>query len=527
MRRYFAYIRVSTIRQGERGSSLQEQRSAIEAYAKRNALNITAWFEERETAAKSGRQLFVKMLARLSRKEAEGVIIHKIDRSARNLRDWARLGELIDQGVDVQFVHDNLDLHSRGGRLSADIQAVVAADYIRNLRDEVKKGFYGRLKQGYYPLPAPIGYLNRGGGNKKELDPVEAPLVRQAFELYSSNTISLLDLRKELAARGLRTKNGEPIPLPSLSKMLHNPFYMGLIRIARTNEYFPGCHEPIVTKALFDRVQAVLAGKTHSKVITHDLAFRRFVKCKTCGRHLAGERKKGRYVYYRCYNASCRKSAVPERALHTALDDAIKVVRLSEEEIGDLRDFARELLADAEATIARARRETNLRLSKCEERLVSLTDALIDKHIEKDVFEERRLASLRERQALLDALAHPRMSQTPAKTVLEYLELPAIKEIHGKMTFPHEIRQIAETLSWNFVVDGNKPMIMLKSPYREIAKWRLSQNGGPSQGTLGTQVRYLLDILLGVAKASISDAIKADYDISPNRDSNEISLPIR
>jgi site-specific DNA recombinase len=69
-------------------------------------------------------------------------------RSARNLKDWADLGELIDSDLEVHFANESLDLHSRGGRLSADIQAVVAADYIRNLREERIKGFYGRLKQG-------------------------------------------------------------------------------------------------------------------------------------------------------------------------------------------------------------------------------------------------------------------------------------------------------------------------------------------------------------------------------------------
>ena len=88
-------------------------------------------------------------------------IIHKIDRSARNLKDWSDLGEMIDSGIQVHFVNESLDLHSRGGRLSADIQAVVAADYIRNLREETRKGFYGRIKQGVYPLPAPLGYPTR------------------------------------------------------------------------------------------------------------------------------------------------------------------------------------------------------------------------------------------------------------------------------------------------------------------------------------------------------------------------------
>lgn len=68
--------------------------------------------------------------------------MHKIDRGARNLKHWVTIGELMDQGVDVRFVHDNLDMQTRGGRLTAD--------FIRNLRDEVKKGIQGRLRQNLY-----------------------------------------------------------------------------------------------------------------------------------------------------------------------------------------------------------------------------------------------------------------------------------------------------------------------------------------------------------------------------------------
>jgi site-specific DNA recombinase len=181
MKRYFGYIRVSTVKQGEQGSSLQEQRSAISAYARRHGLKIVEWFEEQETAASQGRPLFGRMLKALERKRAEGVITHKIDRSARNLKDWARIGELIDRGIEMHFAHESIDLSSRSGRLSADILAVVAADFIRNLRDEVRKGFYGRLNQGLYPLRAPIGYVDQGGGRPKTIDPVQGPLVALAF----------------------------------------------------------------------------------------------------------------------------------------------------------------------------------------------------------------------------------------------------------------------------------------------------------------------------------------------------------
>jgi len=113
---YFGYIRVSTAKQGEKGVSLQEQKDAITRHAERFGLEIGRWFEERETGAKLGRPVFSDMLRLLRRKKARGVIIHKIDRSARNLKDWADLGEMIDSGIEVQFANESLDMHTRGGR---------------------------------------------------------------------------------------------------------------------------------------------------------------------------------------------------------------------------------------------------------------------------------------------------------------------------------------------------------------------------------------------------------------------------
>src|ERR1039458_2891405 len=105
MNQYFAYIRVSTARQGEQGVSLEQQRDAINQYAERNRMELAQWFEERETAARAGRPVFGQMIRLLKSGKARGVLIHKIDRSARNLKDWADLGEIIDRGVEVHFAN--------------------------------------------------------------------------------------------------------------------------------------------------------------------------------------------------------------------------------------------------------------------------------------------------------------------------------------------------------------------------------------------------------------------------------------
>src|SRR5687767_2422682 len=112
MKPCFGYIRVSTQKQGE-GVSLDAQQDAILAFAAAHGFAVTEWFEETETAAKSGRPIFNRMLRELKRGKARGLIMHKIDRSARNLRDWAIISELPDIGIDVHIASEPYDFRSR------------------------------------------------------------------------------------------------------------------------------------------------------------------------------------------------------------------------------------------------------------------------------------------------------------------------------------------------------------------------------------------------------------------------------
>ena len=117
MKTVYGYTRVSTAKQGE-GVSLTEQKSSIQSYAMKNNLQIVEWFEEKETAAKRGRPVFTKMLKLLKKKKAEGLVIHKIDRSARNLRDWSDLGELIDWGIEIHFSFEAIDFNTSFSNIS-------------------------------------------------------------------------------------------------------------------------------------------------------------------------------------------------------------------------------------------------------------------------------------------------------------------------------------------------------------------------------------------------------------------------
>lgn len=490
MNQYFAYVRVSTARQGE-GVSLQQQREAIERYAQRNQIQISRWFEEQETAAKQGRPVFGEMIKLLRRHAAVGVVIHKIDRSARNLRDWADLGELLDRGVEMHFANEALDLSSRGGRLSADIQAVVAADYIRNLREEAKKGFYGRLKQGYFPMPAPLGYIDNGAAKPKAPDPSTAPLIRQAFELYATGRYNLDSLGCELFRLGLRRSNGSALRRNRLSKLLNNSFYFGLIHIKTTGQSFAGVHEPLISKRVFDQVQSVLKGKINTRSRKHDFLYRRRLSCKNCEHSLVGETHKG-FTYYRCQTIGCAGTCVREEIVEAAVLAQFFRLRLSTLE----REFLCQTLEQRRSDTAGQQQEAvagvKLLLSQTEDRLDRLTDTYIDRLIDRDAFETRKKTLLAERQDLKNQLAEWQSGKRDATTELaRILERADMAYLAYKSGSLEEKRDLLVSLTSNRLIDRKTPVITLSLPFQVIADRPELQDGGARRDMPRTWTRLL------------------------------------
>lgn len=401
--RYFGYVRVSTAKQGERGVSLQEQRESIARFAQRYSFDIGQWFEERESAAKRGRPVFAQMLTQLRQQRARGVIIHKIDRSARNLRDWADLGELLDAGIEVHFANETLDLQTRGGRLSADIQAVIASDFIRNLREETKKGFYGRLKQGLYPLPAPIGYVDCGKGKQKAIDPVQGPIVATIFRLYATGNYPLHTLLAESRRLGLKGRSGKPLSINGLSSILNNPFYAGIIKINSTEEVFAGKHEALISKSQFNRVQSILRGRTVTRILRHEFAFRRMIRCAGCGRALIGEEQRG-HRYYRCQTRECPTKCVREEAIKDGMTVILERIKFDSDELQVIGRWIAEARISETNLRDEELRGCRLRLDASRDRKNRLTDAFIDGNLDKTLFEERKAALVWEEKGIDDRI---------------------------------------------------------------------------------------------------------------------------
>lgn len=463
MKPCFGYIRVSTQKQGE-GVSLEAQKDAITAFASRNNLTITQWFEEKETAAKFGRPIFTQMLKLLKHGKAEGLVIHKIDRSARNLKDWSNISDLSDIGIDVYFATETLDFRSRGGRLTADIQAVIAADYIRNLREETKKGITGRLKQGLYPWPAPPGYLNNGRGHVKTVDPIYGPLVRELFVLYLSGDYSIRSLEAAMARRGLRNTRGKLVTHHTIEYILANPFYCGLMWNRTTNELYPGRHEPLISVAEFERIKEIKAGRYTKKVTKHQHTFRRLFHCAACSAILTGERQRQRHVYYRCHTRGCVGHAVTEAALDESLHQVLANLSLKASDVMTMRAAVDDWDFDTEVT--RSLASIDLRLADARSRLTRLTDLLVEGAIDTATHHERRNAVLFDIENLTEQRAAVAAGTDDRRNREQFFEHTKSLAVLYRFATADEKRQIAEICTSNRSWDG-------KNLYIEPQNWLL------------------------------------------------------
>jgi site-specific DNA recombinase len=420
------YARVSTKEQQAEGYSIPAQTKAMRAFCEAQGLAAVAEFIEAESAGKAGRTRFAEMVAYLqAHPDVRVVVAHKLDRLYRNFRDQITLEDL---GVKARYVVGDIP-DTPQGELLRDVNLSVAKFYLGNLREEVRKGMDEKVAQGGWPHLAPTGYVNDRETRSIIPDPETAPLVRYAFERYSAGDISLAALAADLNERGLRSRSGHPVGTSMLHKLLRNPIYAGDIRYK--GQTYPGAHEPLIARELFDAVQLVFAPRqTGPKRTKHVFALRDYLVCGECGCKVTAERQKG-YVYYRCTKgkgkeACSQRRYTREELLLDQLDSVLSGIEITPEIVDMLVRDSRALDEHETDTLDQQRSELTRKITELDSKASKLLDSYLDGIVPVDAYRvkadeiaesrrtlERRLASLKcgptDKTAKVEAVAKAAM----------------------------------------------------------------------------------------------------------------------
>ena len=156
------------------------------------------------------------------------------------------------------------------------------------------------------------------------------------------------------------------------------------------------------------------------------------------------------------------------------------LLRLNEEERVYATQEIAKLRADWNKKEESLAQSLHLRLGQLNERLGRLTDAYIDRVIEKDIFEERKAALLMNRREVEERMSElDQQGRTTPDLVAQFLELAGIAYTLYKSSLPEEKRDLLKTITSNRQVEGKRTEFMLALPFAELANRSENTNGGP------------------------------------------------
>lgn len=325
------YTRVSTDDQAREGFSLQEQRESLEAYAKTREWVVTGVYEDDGYSGTTlDRPNFRRLLAGAEQGKFQGVLVYKLDRFARSLRDQENIcADLEQRGVTVYSATESIDRTTTSGRVTSQVLGMVNEMFSRLLSERVPPGMRRAVLAGRWVGGGftPYGYrLSETEKGKLEIVPEEAEAIRLIFSLFLEGH-SPYRIAETLLEKGYKTRlrtvkktgrvfGGEPLEARTIYEILKNPLYAGRIvwnthhrdkrhktksGEGKTYRYVRNPSEKFVLSEnpAFRIIEPAVFDRTHTKLSRHRLrsgyTYRNYLltgilHCAKCGNPMTGWR---------------------------------------------------------------------------------------------------------------------------------------------------------------------------------------------------------------------------------------------
>ena len=336
--KYIGYCRKSTDESDRQILSIESQIQELKEYASRQNLEILDFVCENRTAKIPGRPLFDRVLKRIEKGEAQGIISWHPDRLARNSIDGGKIIYSLDTGklIDLKFPSFWFE-NSPQGKFVLNIAFGQSKYYVDNLSENVKRGLKQLLRNGILPHRPPYGYIYDKLAKIHNIDPVKSKIIKKAFKKFGDGEWNQTQVAQYLFENGFKRKNGKVLSLNNIVRFLTNKFYIGLFFFS--GEIYQGSQKTFISKSLFDKVQKQLEKNMRQSFKKRNFAFIRLMKCGECGASITAEyktkfykRTRGEvhYTYYRCTKKlkPCSQRFIQEPDLEAQVRKIIKDVAI-------------------------------------------------------------------------------------------------------------------------------------------------------------------------------------------------------
>src|SRR5229473_4865646 len=216
--RTIGYVRVSTDRQAEQGVSLEAQEAKIRAMATVQGADLDAVIVDGGESAKSlNRPGLQRLLALVNTGKVEAVIVAKLDRLTRSVKDLCGLLELFEKRkVALISVAEALDTGSAAGRLVITIMGAVSQWEREAIGERTRDALRHKRGNGERVGNIEYGYRLAADGKHLEPDSVEQAALSAIHELRTGGH-SLRRIAATLNGHGYRTRRGTQWRLESVA----------------------------------------------------------------------------------------------------------------------------------------------------------------------------------------------------------------------------------------------------------------------------------------------------------------------
>jgi len=415
MTKYFIYCRKSSEDDERQALSIEAQLAELRDFAKQQNIFVVKEYYESKTAKEPGREVFNEMLGEMEKGVAQGILAWNPDRLARNSVDGGRVIYLVDIGKITTLKFPTFWFEpTPQGKFMLSVAFGQAKYYTDNLRENILRGIRQKIRRGELSAKAPLGYFNEPRLRTIEPDKKTFSKVRECLGAFATGQLTLTGMQRKMFSVGLVGKTGKPLALASVEHILTNPFYYGHFQYR--GEVHAGSHKPMISKKLFDKIQAALVanGKPRKKQGPKDFQFMGFATCGVCGYAITAERhikKSGlKFVYYHCTHKSKTIACTENHFLREeALAEQVKILCQKVSLPDDWRDkFLHRLNAEnTESRHSSGLFVQNLKndISAITARLSRLTDAYLAEALELGEYLERKNALMSEKKSLEEKLS--------------------------------------------------------------------------------------------------------------------------
>jgi site-specific DNA recombinase len=527
----FIYCRKSTETDDKQVLSIESQITEMTRLAQRKNYQIVEIFRESKSAKAPGRPIFNQMMERLYKNHADGVLCWKLDRLARNPVDG---GAIIWQAKDNSkyFVtNDMVYAREYENLFYMYFEFGMAQKSIDDLGKNAKRGMKTKAEMGWYPAPAPTGYINIR--DKRYLYPIIAKdedrfeKVQQMFKAVLQGKIPAEVWKTAVIDWKLTSRSNKPLCRADFYYILKNPFYTGEFEWPlRSDNWYVGKHEAMITKEEFIHVQIILGKKGRQRRRTHEFSFTGVFRCGECGCMISASEKTKyfkktnnvcTYTYYHCTKKNkaikCKQAPITKKEFEKQITGLLEDIYIE----ADFLEYARKWLTYLHEKEKDGRNEASsesikqLEISKT--KLDKLLDWGLEGKIDEITYKQKHKQILDEISRLEKKIASLHVEENcwhfELQKKLDYANTASkrfTKENHeGK-------RDMVVSLGVDFKVKNRNVLIQLDNPFEILEK---------SKNTLYEETKWNVPVEYIDMIGQRPDLKPTNLNWLPNLDSNQ------